>query len=754
MSNRWPCSFGVVVVKARELHPTQLDADIAIADWPTRLAGQAGLEDATALRAACDLLAKLEAKRVENTDWAGPNAYRFGLEMADILSTMPTDEDALLAALLYRAVRLERLSIRDVREQFGKTVAKLIEGVQQMAIIGQTRQDTPESFLGQHEQQADAVRRMLVAVIDDVRVALIKLAERTTAIRAVKNADRARRMKVAREVSDIYAPLAHRLGIGQLKWELEDLAFRYLEEDAYKTIAKALAERREDRERYIEELVDALMHALTAQGIHADLTWRAKHIYSIWRKMQRKQVDFSQIYDVRAVRILVPTVQDCYAALGLVHGTWKSIPHEFDDYIAAPKPNGYRSLHTAVIGPQGKVVEIQIRTQQMHDEAEYGVCAHYRYKGTDTQERGQGYEDKIAWLRQVLDWHDEVGDLRDLSDALRQDVLEDRIYVFTKDGHVVDLPAGSTPLDFAYKLHTEVGHSCRGAKVNRRIVPLTYPLKVGDQVEILRQSELRPSRDWLNLGLGYLKTSRARAKVQSWFKQLDRDQNIQAGRQLIDAETRRLALGHIDMAQVVRALNFHHLDDVYAAVGAGDIRVSQFVGALSRLTGQTQRELDLEPRRASPTERTDGIQIHGVGKLLTQIATCCQPVPGDSIVGYITKSRGVSIHRDDCTNILSLEESTPERIIDVSWGASQTDTYPVEVEIRAYDRQGLLRDVTSVLANDRVNVTGLNSKTDHALHIATLRLSLEIRGLQELSQVLDRIQRLHNVISVHRVRDA
>ena len=754
MLSPWRASHGGPVVKARELHPTQLDADIAVADWPSRLAQQAGLEESAALRSACELLATLELKRPENADWAGPNAYRFGLEMADILSTMPIDEDALLAALLYRSVRLERLPLREVRERFGKTVAKLIEGVQQMAIIGQTRQDTPESFLGQHEQQADAVRRMLVALIDDVRVALIKLAERTTAIRAVKHADRARRMKVAREVSDIYAPLAHRLGIGQLKWELEDLAFRYLEEDAYKTIANALAERREDRERYIEELVDSLAHALSAQGIQAELTWRAKHIYSIWRKMQRKQVDFSQIYDVRAVRILVPSVQDCYAALGLVHGTWKSIPHEFDDYIAAPKPNGYRSLHTAVIGPQGKVVEIQIRTQAMHDEAEYGVCAHYRYKGTDTQDGDHGYEDKIAWLRQVLDWHDEVGDLRELSDALRQDVLEDRIYVFTKDGHVVDLPAGATPLDFAYKLHTEVGHSCRGAKVNRRIVPLTYALKVGDQVEILRQSELRPSRDWLNPSLGYLRTSRARAKVQAWFKQLDRDQNIQAGRQLIDQEMKRLALGQVDLTVVLRTLNLHHLDDLYAGIGAGDLRVSQIVGALSRVTGHTQRELDLEPRPASSTERTDGIQINGVGKLLTQIATCCHPVPGDSIVGYITKSRGVSIHRDDCTNILSLEESTPERIIDVSWGETQLDTYPVDIELRAYDRQGLLRDVTSVLANDRVNVTGLQSKTDRASHVATLRLSLEIKGLQELSQVLDRIQRIHNVISVHRVRDA
>jgi GTP pyrophosphokinase len=470
--------------------------------------------------------------------------------------------------------------------------------------------------------------------------------------------------------------------------------------------------------------------------------------------MQRKQVDFSQIYDVRAIRILVDSVRDCYAALGLVHGSYKSIPHEFDDYIASPKPNGYRSLHTAVIGPQGKVVEVQIRTQQMHDEAEYGVCAHYKYKGTDTEISGEAYEEKIAWLRQVLDWHDEVGDLRELSDALRQDVLEDRIYVFTRDGHVVDLPSGSTPLDFAYKVHTEIGHSCRGAKVNRKIVPLTYRLKVGDQVDILRQSEARPSRDWLNQSLGYLKTSRARAKVQAWFKQLDRDQNISAGKQLIDSEVKRLALGSFDLQAVSEALNLQSSEDLYAAVGAGDVRVSQVVGALSRLSGTTQRELDLEPRQASPQERTDGIQIRGVGKLLTQIATCCHPVPGDTIVGYITKNRGVSIHRDDCANLLSLEDESPERIIEVSWGETQVETYPVDIEISAYDRQGLLRDVTSVLANERVNVTGMQTMTDSSANTARLQLSIEVDGLSQLSHVLDRVQRIHNVISAKRIRAA
>ena len=740
------------MVKAREIHPLELSSDLRAENWPERFGKQAGLANTGDLGRAIECVRMLELQDEDAKHWRGPDAYRFGLEMADILSTMPIDSDALIAAVLYRSVRIGRLQIRDVRGQFGKTPAKLIEGVQQMAIISQARQDTPKQFLGAAENQADAVRRMLVAVIDDVRVALIKLAERTAAIRAVKNADAPRRLKVAREVAEIYAPLAHRLGIGHLKWELEDLSFRYLHDQEYKQIAHALAERREDRERYIEQLVTEVQESLAKEGIRAELTWRAKHIYSIWRKMKRKQVDFSQIYDVRAVRILVDSVKDCYGALGLVHGAYKSIPHEFDDYIAAPKPNGYRSLHTAVIGPQGKVVEVQIRTRQMHEEAEYGVCAHYRYKGTDTDSSGEAYEEKISWLRQVLDWHDEVGDLRELSDALRQDVLEDRIYVFTRDGHVVDLPAGATPLDFAYKLHTEVGHSCRGAKVNRKIVPLTYRLKVGDQVEILRQNEARPSRDWLNQNLGYLKTSRARAKVQAWFKQLDRDQNMSAGKQLIDAEIKRLALAPVDLVAVAEALNFHAVDDLQAAVGAGDVRLSQVFGAVSRLSGVTQRELDLEPRQASPQERTDGIQIRGVGKLLTQMATCCHPLPGDSIAGYITKNRGVSIHRDDCPNMLALEAEQPERIIEVEWGETQIETYSVDIEITAYDRQGLLRDITSVFANERVNVTGMQSTSDSASNTARLNLSIEVDGLSQLSHVLDRVQRIHNIISAKRIR--
>ncbi len=740
------------MVKAREIHPIQIDSDLSLENWAERFAKQASLSSHDKIARAITCIELLESRDLNASDWRGPDAYRFGLEMADILSMMPIGEDALVAALLYRSVRIGRMALRDVREQFGKKPAKLIEGVQQMAIISQIHQEAPKQFLGAAENQADAFRRMLIAVIDDVLVALIKLAERTAAIRAVKLADNARRIKVAKEVAEFYAPLAHRLGIGRLKWELEDLSFRYLEEGSYKQIVKSLAERREDRERYIEDLVNSIGEILSVRHIKAELVWRAKHIYSIWRKMQRKQVDFKKIYDVRAIRILVGSVQDCYAALGLVHATYKSIPHEFDDYIASPKPNGYRSLHTAILGPQGKVVEVQIRTQQMHDEAEYGVCAHYKYKGTDAKISDEAYEEKIAWLRQVLDSHDEVDDVRDLSDALRQDVLEDRIYVFTRDGHVIDLPAGSTPLDFAFKIHTDVGHSCRGAKVNRKIVPLTYRLKIGDQVDILRRSEQRPSRDWLNHNLGYLKTSRARAKVQSWFKQIDRDQNIFAGKHLINVEMRRLALGHFNLEVISQFFSLQTGNDLYAAIGTGDIMISQFVGAVSRLSGIVQRELDLGPNPASQKERSDGIRIRGVGKLPTLIATCCHPVLGDEIVGHITNMRDVSIHRDDCSNSLSLQEDHPDRIVEVSWGKTQIENYLVHIEIYAYDRQGLLRDVTSVLAMAGINVTDMSTQTDNVKNTVRLQLSLEVDGLSQLSQVLDRVQRIHNIISSKRIR--
>ena len=479
------------MVKVREDYFEDAASEAAIDHWLEKIGQIADFGDTAKVRQACIASLQIEAKSVkEDRIWAkGHNSFKIGLEMAQILVELELDQNAIIAAILYRAVREGKVGLDQVKQDFGSETAKLIEGVSQMAAISATHRPFKGSVLGQTQGQIDNVRKMLVTMIDDVRVVLIKLADRTCAIRAVKNATPEKRQRVAREVFDIYAPLAHRLGIGYLKWELEDLSFRYLHDSAYKKIAKLLDEKRLDRDSFVKRVTEKLKLELENAHIHGEVAGRSKHIYSIWRKMRRKNLDFSEIYDIRAFRILVPSVQDCYAVLGVVHSLWRHIPYEFDDYIANPKENGYRSLHTAVIGPEGKVMEVQIRTREMHEESELGVCAHWRYKGTDVKSRSSGYEEKINWLRQVLEWQEEVGNASEIATQLSSDVGEDRIYVFTPEGHVVDLPRGATPVDFAYRVHTEVGHACRGAKVNGRIVPLTYPLKTGEQIHILTSNQ-------------------------------------------------------------------------------------------------------------------------------------------------------------------------------------------------------------------------------------------------------------------------
>jgi GTP pyrophosphokinase len=641
-------------------------------------------------------------------------------------------------------------------------VAKLVDGVLKMAAITNSRAASSDVVLGQQQAQTETVRKMLIAIVDDVRVALIKVAERTGAIRAVKNLPE-RRQKVAKEVFEIYAPLAHRLGIGHIKWELEDLSFRYLHSDSYKRIATLLDERRLDRQLFIDEVLGTLNSELAKADIEGEVTGRAKHIYSIWRKMQRKQIGFSQVYDIRAVRILVPEVKDCYSVLGIIHTLWRNIPKEFDDYIAVPKENGYRSLHTAVIGPQGKVLEVQIRTFGMHEEAEFGVCAHWLYKGADKSgaaERSSvsGYEEKIAWLRQVLDWHEETGGIGDLAEQLSGEVIDDRIYVFTPEGHVVELTRGATPLDFAYHIHTEVGHRCRGAKVNGRIIPLTYQLETGDQVEIITGRELSPSRDWLRPGLAYLKSSRARAKVRLWFKQQDRDQHIDAGRSLVEKEFKRMSLTSLDFKTVAGKVGFGTVDDMFAAIGAGDIGTGQVLNAAQQMVykDRDERQIELSPQWRAPVSASrpipddNDVLIHGVGNLLTSMASCCQPVPGDAILGYITQGRGVSIHRQDCVNVLQLQEREPERIIEVHWGGTQESTYAVDIAIEAFDRHGLLRDVTVLLANERINVIAVNTLSDQDDNTANMKITVEVPSIEVLSHILVKISHLPNIIAVSR----
>lgn len=746
------------MVQVRTQHPLNADGSIDLERWVAHLQEVDGDLDAGQLLAACEFAreAELKAHAAQNLWPDGSSSLQIGLEIAQILVDLKLDEETLLAAILYRTVRENKASLTEVEQAFGSTVSKLITGVLRMAAISASL-NPKESVVLNAQAQVENLRKMLVAMVDDVRVALIKLAERTCAIRAVKNAPDEKRNRVAREVFDIYAPLAHRLGIGHIKWELEDLSFRYLEPEQYMHIAGLLHERRLDRQRFIDEVVELLHREMQGADIAAEITGRVKHIYSIWRKMQKKNLRFSEIYDVRAVRILVPEVRDCYTALGVVHGLWNNIAQEFDDYIANPKENGYRSLHTAVIGPEGKVLEVQIRTHAMHEEAELGVCAHWRYKGTDLDSRSDHYEEKIAWLRQVLEWHEELGDIGGLAEEMRIDFEPDRVYVFTPEGHAIDLPQDSTPLDFAYRVHTEVGHSCRGAKINGRIVPLTYHLKTGDQVEIITSKNTAPSRDWLNPNLGYVNTARARAKVVHWFKLQDREQNVEAGQQMLERELNRLALMPVSFDKLAERLNLKTAEDLYAAIGAGDIRLTQATGAAQHLLdrGRRSQTLDLVPRKPTVHEDTsrDEVRIEGVGNLLTQMARCCQPVPGEPISGYITQGRGVTIHRQDCPTLLQQAEREPERIIQVSWGSEPVQTYPVNVVIRAYDRSGLLSDITQVLFNEKVNVVALQTGTCKEQNCALIQLTIEVATLDILSRLLNRLDQLPNVIEARRQRN-
>lgn len=743
------------MVQVRAEHPVNQDGTVDIDAWIERIQQRVPLPEPQQLKRACEWAAQLDrdTSKTEHR-WAnGASSYRTGLEMAEILADLKLDQESLVAAVIYRAVREQKTTAEDVRLRLGDEVAELVDGVQRMAAISISHNPSGvKAFNAQ--SQVENLRKMLVTMIDDVRVVLIKLAERTCAIRAVKDAPEEKRYRVAREVFDIYAPLAHRLGIGHIKWELEDLSFRYLEPHKYKQIASLLDERRLDRQQYIEAVMAQLRHELSGAGIDGEITGRVKHIYSIWRKMQNKGLDFSQIYDVRAVRILVPEVRDCYTALGIVHTLWRHIPNEFDDYIANPKENGYRSLHTAVIGPEGKVLEVQIRTHAMHEEAELGVCAHWRYKGTDVDSNSNAYEDKIAWLRQVLEWHEEMGDIGGLAEQLRVDFEPDRIYLFTPDGHVLDVPRGATPLDFAYRVHTEIGHNCRGAKVNGRIVPLNYVLQTGEQVEIITGRTGGPSRDWLNPNLGYVNTSRARAKVQHWFKQQAREQNVQAGKVMLERELARMALTGTDYAQLIERLGIRSQEDLFAALGSGDIRLNHVVNVAHQLVEPDRHaeQLELIPRRQQKSGRRGDVHIQGVGNLLTQLAGCCQPVPGDPIIGYITVGRGVTVHRADCATALQLQDRESERLIEVSWGGEPVQTYPVEIFIKAYDRSGLLRDVSQLLANEKINVLEASTRTNRDDNYASMMLTLEVPNLHLLGRLLTRIGQLPNVIEARRNR--
>lgn len=747
------------MVKVREDYPLREDGQVNLEAWIDRIGAQVELHEPDVLRRACLFAHEADESYAKEHPWSTrTNSYLTGLAMADILADLKLDQESIVAAVLYRAVREGKTTLDIVRKEFGVDTALLIEGVLRMATISQIiNPNSGNSKFSQSQLQLDNMRKMLVAMIDDVRVALIKLAERTFAIRELKDASDERKRRVAREIFDIYAPLAHRLGIGQIKWELEDLSFRYLEPEAYKHIARLLDEKRLQRDEYIQNVIKQLKSALTAADIQAEISGRAKHIYSIWRKMQRKKLSFHELYDIRAVRIMVREVRDCYAVLGIVHSLWKHIPKEFDDYIATPKENGYRSLHTAVIGPDGKALEVQIRTQNMHEEAELGVCAHWVYKeGTKGNSKDAGYESKIAWLRQVLEWQEDMGEgqIDVLADQIRQSIRYERVYVFTRDGHVIDMEAGATPLDFAYTIHTQLGHSCRGAKVNGRIVPMNTRLQTGDQVEILTQKGGTPSRDWLSGSLGYLGTTRAQAKVRQWFKLQDRENNISVGRDYLEKDLARLALTlrHVNLADYAARLNVKTADDVLAGIGAGDIRASNVVAMIAESLPQDVAapapEIQLNKGRKASRS---GVIVEGMDNVLTHVAGCCRPIPGEPVIGYITHNRGISVHARGCSELLKLQEEEPDRIIEVSWQQAVGSVQPVNIHIHAWDRTGLLRDITAVLANEHVNVTGVHTESNKQDGTASMEIVVEVESLGQLGRLLARIEQQPNVIAARRL---
>ncbi|MHA2939484.1 GTP diphosphokinase [Vibrio sp. RC27] len=682
-----------------------------------------------------------------------------GREMIEILVMLSMDRATLVAALLFPAFVNGVMSREQLEEEYGKEIIKLIDGVDEMAAIGQLNSSSQHHDAS---EQVDNVRRMLLAMVDDFRCVVIKLAERICNLREVKDEPDEVRRQAAKECANIYSPLANRLGIGQLKWEMEDYAFRYQQPDTYKQIAKQLSERRVVREQYIKNFVDNLRAEMSSCSINADVSGRPKHIYSIWRKMQKKNLAFDELFDVRAVRIIADKLQDCYAALGVVHTQFKHLPQEFDDYVANPKPNGYQSIHTVILGPEGKTIEIQIRTKQMHEDSELGVAAHWKYKEGKSVGRS-GYDEKIAWLRKLLDWQEEMSDSGEMLDELRSQVFDDRVYAFTPRGDVVDLPMGATPLDFAYHIHSEVGHRCIGAKVGGRIVPFTHKLAMGDQVEIITTKEANPSRDWLNPATGFVHSGRARAKINAWFRKQSREKNLEAGKEILEAELQKIGATLKDATDyALKRFNVNSPEELYVGVGSGDLRINQVLNHINALvnkpTAEEEDKLALEKLKISETKTSstaktskDAVVVQGVDNLMNHIARCCRPIPGDEIKGYITQGRGISVHRSDCEQLEELRHHAPERIIDTVWGAGVGGTYILTIRVEAMERTGLLKDITSLLANEKVKVASMKSRSDYKRQMIFMDFDLELTSVEILSRIQGKIEQTKDVLSVKRL---
>ncbi|MBI4194017.1 MAG: bifunctional (p)ppGpp synthetase/guanosine-3',5'-bis(diphosphate) 3'-pyrophosphohydrolase [Betaproteobacteria bacterium] len=730
------------LVKATQLQLVRVE-DAAVQGWLENAAQHVAPAEIAGLRRALEFVVPLYAGRRLA---GGEHVLDRTLAVAGILIELKLDAETLTAALLFRCLDCTPDAAETVRTRFGGAVADLAEGVVRMEEIGAL--SSRRAAAQKPERQAaqlEALRKMLLAMVQDVRVVLIKLADHTQELRyVIRGENEALRREAAEITRDIFAPLANRLGVWQLKWELEDLAFRVLEPETYKRIARLIDEKRSDRERYIEGVIAVIKGELARAGIAAEVTGRPKHIFSIYKKMKGKGLDFEALYDVRAVRILVEDVKDCYAALGLVHHVWSPIPKEFDDYIARPKTNNYRSLHTAVIGPEGKAVEIQIRTHEMHQNSELGVAAHWRYK--EGSRHDKGYDEKIAWLRQILEWKDEVSDATELAEQFKTGLFEDTVYVLTPQGKVIDLPKGATPIDFAYHVHTELGHHCRGAKVDGVMVPLNTPLANGQQVEILAAKQGGPSRDWLNPQLGYIRSHGARNKIRQWFKRQNYETAVTQGRAQLDRELQRHGMTGLNLDKLSGEFGYSRLNDFLVAVGRGEIGPRQLQEALR---GDEPRPPQAEEEQVitrKPRARTQGsVLVVGVDKLLTVPAKCCKPAPPDPIVGFVTRGRGVTVHRKTCANTKRLD---PARCVSAEWGAAEGATFPVDIEVEAVDRTGLLRDISDVLSRDRINVTATNSLSSELA--ARMRFTVEVSNLDQLHRVLAMIREVRGVVRAAR----
>ncbi|MGB5049316.1 MAG: bifunctional (p)ppGpp synthetase/guanosine-3',5'-bis(diphosphate) 3'-pyrophosphohydrolase [Caldilineaceae bacterium] len=669
-----------------------------------------------------------------------------------ILCDLYLDPDTLAAGLLHDVVEDTEFTLDYLRIHFNPEVANLVDGVTKLNRI----KELSNMRHSVADEKAESLRKMFLAMVEDVRVVLIKLADRLHNMRTLQGQPDHKRRRIARETLEIFAPLANRLGIWQIKWELEDLSFRYLEPGTYRELSKAMAQKRTERVQWVDEVQRMLVKALDENGIKGEVNGRPKHIYSIYRKMQRKEVPFEQIYDVHGFRIVVDSVGDCYAALGVVHSLWRPIHGEFDDYIANPKDNLYRSLHTAVVGPNGRSMEVQIRTQEMHQLSEFGIAAHWRYK--EQSKPNEQMDNKIAWIRQLMEWRQDVTDAQEFVSGMKTDVFQDRVYVFTPKGDVVDLPRAATPIDLAYHIHTELGHRCRGAKINGKLVTLDTTLKSGDQVEIVTAKRGGPSRDWINPNLGYVATQRARSKIRTWFRKQAREQNIAQGRQVLEKELRRLAVT-LPFETVAKLCGNENLDDFLAAIGYGDVnsqhiakQVLDYEKAQQSLLDDDQEILRkaIGPAKKGVTT-IEGISVAGLEGLLARPAGCCHPVPGDPIVGYVTMGRGVSIHKSNCPNISAhIRRHDNARLIEVQWGAESSETFPVNIQVRAYDRAGLLRDVTGLVADEKINMRSAEAITGMKNNMAMINATLEIGNVAQLTRILTRIERLHNVVEVVR----